>query len=74
MSYWVLHAWVEKEMGLYCSLSTYKTNHPPADLTYKHRHPQFIGQGLWCAAHTLWVGNSFVLVASAFLMAHHLFG
>ncbi|GAB5034946.1 15-cis-zeta-carotene chloroplastic-like [Nannochloropsis oceanica] len=38
------------------------------------RHPQMVGQGLWCAAHTLWMGNSFVLVASAFLMAHHLFG
>ena len=38
------------------------------------RHPQMVGQGLWCAVHTLWMGNSFVLVASAFLMAHHLFG
>jgi len=44
---------------------------PPSLL---RRHPQMVGQGLWCAAHTLWMGNSFVLVASAFLMAHHLFG
>lgn len=33
-----------------------------------------VGQGLWCLAHTLWMGNSFVLVASLFLMGHHLFG
>jgi hypothetical protein len=38
------------------------------------RHPQMVGQGLWCLAHTAWMGNSFVLVASAFLMLHHLFG
>ncbi|KAG2490010.1 hypothetical protein HYH03_011475 [Edaphochlamys debaryana] len=38
------------------------------------RHPQMVGQGLWCAAHTLWVGSSVMLVASAGLMAHHLFG
>jgi hypothetical protein len=28
---------------------------------------------MW-VAHMLWMDNSFVLVASAFLMAHHLFG
>lgn len=33
-----------------------------------------VGQGLWCLAHTLWMGNSFVGVASLFLMLHHLFG
>nr|QIW94440.1 carotene synthesis related protein [Dunaliella salina] len=38
------------------------------------RHPQMVGQLIWCAAHTLWIGNSFVLVTSAGLMAHHLFG
>jgi zeta-carotene isomerase len=38
------------------------------------RHPQAVGQGLWCAAHTLWVGNSFMVVTSLGLMAHHLFG
>jgi zeta-carotene isomerase len=38
------------------------------------RHPQMVGQGLWCAAHCLWTGSSVVLAASAALMAHHLFG
>mmetsp|Transcript_10757 Transcript_10757/g.16662 ORF Transcript_10757/g.16662 Transcript_10757/m.16662 type:complete len:361 (-) Transcript_10757:215-1297(-) len=37
------------------------------------RHPQAVGQGLWCLAHTLWVGTSFMCVATAGLMAHHLF-
>ena len=38
------------------------------------RHPQMVGQLIWCAAHMLWTGNSFVAVASAGLMAHHAFG
>ena len=38
------------------------------------RHPQMVGQGLWCAAHCAWTGSSVVLAASAALMAHHLFG
>ncbi|KAI8471045.1 MAG: NnrU protein-domain-containing protein [Monoraphidium minutum] len=38
------------------------------------RHPQMVGQGLWCAAHCAWTGSSVVLAASAGLMAHHLFG
>jgi zeta-carotene isomerase len=37
------------------------------------RHPQAVGQGIWCAAHSLWVGTSFTLLTSALLMAHHLF-
>jgi zeta-carotene isomerase len=37
------------------------------------RHPQAVGQGLWCAAHTAWIGSSFMLATSAALMAHHLF-
>ncbi|CAM9176791.1 unnamed protein product [Chrysoparadoxa australica] len=37
------------------------------------RHPQAIGQGMWCAAHALWVGTSFTMVTSALLMAHHIF-
>ncbi|CAM9466321.1 unnamed protein product [Discosporangium mesarthrocarpum] len=37
------------------------------------RHPQAIGQGMWCAAHLAWVGTSFTAVTSALLMAHHLF-
>ncbi len=37
------------------------------------RHPQAIGQILWCLAHCLWIGSSFVLVTSAGLIAHHLF-
>lgn len=38
------------------------------------RHPQMVGQAVWCLAHTLWIGNSFMIVTSAGLMAHHLFG
>lgn len=38
-----------------------------------HVHMQ-VGQAIWCAAHTLWIGNSVILAASAGLMAHHLFG
>jgi zeta-carotene isomerase len=38
------------------------------------RHPQFVGQGLWCIAHTAWIGSSFAVVTSIGLMAHHTFG
>lgn len=38
------------------------------------RHPQMVGQALWCLAHTLWVGNSFMVTTSLGLMVHHLFG
>ncbi|KAK9836414.1 hypothetical protein WJX84_002540 [Apatococcus fuscideae] len=38
------------------------------------RHPQMVGQGLWCLAHTLWIGSSFTAFTSALLMAHHVFG
>lgn len=37
------------------------------------RHPQMVGQLIWCIAHTLWIGSSFTLLTSAGLMAHHLF-
>jgi uncharacterized membrane protein len=37
------------------------------------RHPQMIGQLIWCIAHTLWLGTTFTLVTSIGLMAHHLF-
>ncbi|RYG67285.1 hypothetical protein EON64_07790 [archaeon] len=37
------------------------------------RHPQMVGQLLWCAAHTLYIGNSVACAASAVLCAHHLF-
>lgn len=37
------------------------------------RHPQCFGQFLWCAAHCLWIGNSFMVTTSAGLMAHHFF-
>ncbi len=37
------------------------------------RHPQMIGQVIWCIAHTLWIGTSFTLVTSLGLIAHHLF-
>lgn len=38
------------------------------------RHPQMVGQVLWCLAHTIWIGNSVTMVASVGLIAHHLFG
>jgi uncharacterized membrane protein len=37
------------------------------------RHPQMVGQLIWCVAHGLWIGSSFMLVTSIGLMAHHLF-
>ena len=37
------------------------------------RHPQAIGQILWCLTHGLWIGSSFMLVTSAGLIGHHLF-
>ena len=38
------------------------------------RHPQMVGQVIWCVAHTLWIGTSFTLVTSIGLILHHLFG
>ncbi len=38
------------------------------------RHPQMVGQLIWCIAHTLWIGSSFTLLTSVGLMAHHCFG
>jgi uncharacterized membrane protein len=38
------------------------------------RHPQMVGQVLWCLAHGLWIGSSFMVVTCLGLIAHHLFG
>jgi uncharacterized membrane protein len=38
------------------------------------RHPQMVGQVIWCLAHTLWLGTTFTLVTSIGLVLHHLFG
>ncbi len=38
------------------------------------RHPQMVGQIIWCIAHTLWIGTSFTLVTSVGLVVYHLFG
>lgn len=38
------------------------------------RHPQMVGQVIWCIAHTLWLGTSFTLVTSVGLVLYHLFG
>jgi uncharacterized membrane protein len=38
------------------------------------RHPQMVGQIIWCFAHTLWLGTSFTVVTSVGLILHHLFG
>ncbi|MGD1944541.1 MAG: NnrU family protein [Leptolyngbyaceae cyanobacterium] len=37
------------------------------------RHPQMVGQVIWCIAHTLWLGTTFMVVTSIGLIAHHLF-
>ncbi|WP_458649947.1 NnrU family protein [Sivoneniella epilithica] len=38
------------------------------------RHPQMVGQVIWCVAHTLWLGTTFTLLTSVGLVLHHLFG
>lgn len=38
------------------------------------RHPQMVGQIIWCVAHTLWIGTTFTLITSIGLILHHLFG
>lgn len=38
------------------------------------RHPQMVGQIIWCVAHTLWLGTSFTLITSLGLVLYHLFG
>lgn len=37
------------------------------------RHPQMVGQVIWCIAHTLWLGTTFTLVTSLGLITHHIF-
>jgi zeta-carotene isomerase len=37
------------------------------------RHPQAMGQIMWCLAHTAWLGTSTAVSASAMLILHHLF-
>lgn len=37
------------------------------------RHPQMVGQVMWCVAHALWLGTSFMVVTCAGLIGHHLF-
>ena len=37
------------------------------------RHPQAMGQILWCGAHCAWLGSSTVVSASAILVLHHLY-
>ncbi|MBF2028395.1 MAG: hypothetical protein IGS48_16780 [Oscillatoriales cyanobacterium C42_A2020_001] len=38
------------------------------------RHPQMVGQVIWCVAHALWLGTTFMVVTCAGLILHHLFG
>ncbi|NJK29975.1 MAG: hypothetical protein HC851_03875 [Acaryochloris sp. RU_4_1] len=38
------------------------------------RHPQMVGQVIWCMAHTLWIGTSFTLATSLGLIGYHFFG
>ncbi|MCG9892814.1 MAG: hypothetical protein MH252_17280 [Thermosynechococcaceae cyanobacterium MS004] len=37
------------------------------------RHPQMVGQVIWCVAHTLWIGTTFTLATSLGLIGYHLF-
>ncbi|WP_320666528.1 NnrU family protein [Prochlorococcus sp. MIT 1307] len=37
------------------------------------RHPQAVGQVLWCFTHGLWIGSSFMMVTCVGLICHHLF-
>lgn len=37
------------------------------------RHPQMVGQVIWCIGHALWMGTSFTLLTSLGLVLHHLF-
>ena len=37
------------------------------------RHPQAVGQVLWCATHLLWIGSSFMVATCVGLIGHHLF-
>ncbi|MBW4576825.1 MAG: hypothetical protein KME08_16240 [Aphanothece sp. CMT-3BRIN-NPC111] len=37
------------------------------------RHPQMVGQVIWCIAHTMWIGTTFTLLTSIGLVLHHLF-
>lgn len=37
------------------------------------RHPQMVGQIIWCFAHTLWIGTTFTLLTSVGLILHHIF-
>ena len=37
------------------------------------RHPQAVGQVLWCFSHALWIGSSFMVVTCIGLIGHHLF-
>ena len=37
------------------------------------RHPQFVGQSMWSAAHLAMVGTSFTALTMALLVGHHAF-
>jgi zeta-carotene isomerase len=37
------------------------------------RHPQMVGQLLWCVAHTAYMGSSFMIATSTMLCLHHFF-
>jgi len=37
------------------------------------RHPQAMGQIMWCVAHSAWMGTSTAVSASSMLILHHLF-
>jgi len=46
----------------------------PVGIVRVTRHPQLVGQVLWCAAHTAYLGTDTALAASLALVLHHGFG
>ncbi|XP_074329570.1 bifunctional protein FolD 1, mitochondrial-like isoform X1 [Apium graveolens] len=38
------------------------------------RHPQMVGQVMWCLTHTIWIRNSIAVAAFVGLIGHNLFG
>jgi len=71
---WIIPVvWVGTAISfLFLYPATYNLLEIPAVLKLR-RHPQAIGQILWCCTHLLWIGSSFMVATCAGLIAHHLF-
>jgi len=42
-------------------------------ITRVTRHPQMVGQLIWCLAHTAYIGSTFMVATSTMLCLHHFF-